>query len=859
MIALFLRVHLPVWRRAPLDFLLPALGIAVGVAAIVAIDLGSGSTVSSFRRTVERIEGRTTHQVLSLNSPLDPALAYSLVSLEGVEAAAPILEAYALLVESEDPTLAAEEAQGGEPLRLIGLDPFAETGIRSLGLDEMEEVPGQQDLFFPFLAHPGALMISRPFLERHALAVGDSLDLIVGARPVTAFVLGALPESVGDLTVPDNLALCDLATAQELTGRTDAGRIDLILRDDAALARVRAALPAGVGVEKPGGRAARLNEMVRALNINLRALSYLALFVSLFLIYNAMLLSVLRRRASIGLSRCLGATRREVLGAWMLEGLSLGVVGTILGLGFGLLGGGLALDGVSATASGLYGHIQTGALELPATTFIKAILVGLLAALGATAWPAAEAARTVPAHTSARGEIERRAGKARLWAPLLALPLLIGAVLALRWPSDSAIPGYLAAILLAFAASILTPAIAHGLLGLGLPLLRRVGLLPALAARNIRASMSRSGVALAALAVALSMSVAMGTMVGAFRQEMVGWIEETVAADIYVSPATARVSRTEATLSDALAQQLGAYPEVEAVDTIRGLEVEADGFATFCGGIELDVYRQRTLPRILEGPAPEDFLDRIRDGQAGITESLYRKIGKTAGDTIELSFGELRAELTVAGVYKDYSSDRGVILLDRARFEGIFGERQPNGIALYLDEATDADAFVSQLQRDLSRQWSLLIRSNRSLREEALLVFDRTFAVSRALEIIGIAVAAIGILGALLAMLLERRKEIATLRALALTRGQVSALLLIESTLMALLAWALALGLGSGLAWILLRVINVRSFGWSLPWALPVEAWLVNLGFSLLAAGLATIYPIVRSRRISIAAGLREE
>jgi putative ABC transport system permease protein len=856
MSSLFRRTHLPVWRRAPLDFLLPCFGIAVGVAAILAIDLGSASTVSSFRRTIERIEGRTTHQVKGLTAPLDPALAYDLAAIDGVDAAAPILETFVLLAqESQSDVLRG----GGEPLRLIGLDPFAETGIRELGLEEIESVPGQENLFFSLLSEPGALLVSQPFLDRHALGADDSLSLVVGARPEAAFVLGRLPERVGDLTVPDNLALCDLATALELTGREDVSRIDLVLRDESVVAAVRAVLPAGVGIEPPGGRAERLNEMVHALGVNLRALSYLALFVSLFLIYNALLLAVLRRRRSIGLVRCLGATRGEVLGAWLLEGLALGVVGTGLGLLLGLAGGGMALHGVQSTASGLYGAVSQGAMSLEASSFLKAIVVGILAALLATAWPALEAARTIPAHTSARGEVERSSARVRRWTPALALPLLVAVLLALRWPSSSALPGYLAAMCLALAAGVLTPAVADALLGIGLGPLRRLGLLPALAARNLRASMSRTGVALAALAVALSMSVAMGTMVGAFRAEVIGWIGETVAADIYLSPATAQINRSDARLSDALAARLAARPEVEKVDSIRGEEIDADGIATYCAGIQLEIYRVEARPRLLEGPALEEYFDRLHSGEAGITESLYRKIGKHPGETITIRYGEMQAELTVAGVYKDYSSDRGVVLVDRSTFRSLFGPRQPNGLALYLKPSVQADPVVDQLQRDLSSEWSLVIRSNRGLREEALQVFDRTFAVSRVLEGIGIAVAAIGILGALLAMLLERRREIATLRALALTRRQVGALLLSESLILACLAWLLALGLGSALAWILLRVINVRSFGWSLAWSWPLETWLWNLLFGVVAAVLATLYPILRSGRLSVAAGLREE
>lgn len=858
MTPLFRRVHLPYWRRAPVDFLLPALGIAAGVAAIVAIDLGSSSTVASFGSTIAQLEGRTTHQVVGFGAPLDPRLAYELARIQGVEAAAPVIEEFALLSTGAQPDPDAP-IEGGEPLRLIGIDPFAESGIRTLGLDEAAQIEGQEGFFFDFLGEPGAILVSRPFLERNGIGVGDPVDLIVGARPVTARVLGALPERVGDIPVPDNLALCDFATAQELSGRDDATRIDLILAGAPALERVRAALPEGIGVEQPGGRSERLGEMVQALRSNLRALSYLALFVSLFLIYNSMLLGVLRRRASIGLSRCLGATRGQVLVAWMFEGLGLGILGTLIGLPLGILGGGLALEGFRATASGLYGHVEAGALQVGLGTVWKATAVGVLSALFAAAFPAAEAARTAPAHTSIRGEVEARARRLRMLVLALTLPLLILSVVLIRWPSQSVVPAYLAAMTLALALSLVTPAVAHGALGLLTPLLRSFGLLPAIAARNIRASMSRTGVALAALAVALSMSIAMGTMVGAFRGQMVGWIEETVVADIYISPATAVVSRTDARLSDALAEQLALRPEVRGLDTLRGIELEADGELTFCAGVEIAVFRSRVLPEVLDGPDSHEFLDRIEAGAAGITESLARKTGRGAGDEIELRFGEVTRRIRVAGVYRDYSSDRGAVLLARDTFEEAFGPRRPNGIALYLEPGTDVEAYVTTLQRDLSGEWSLLIRSNLALRNQALDVFDKTFAVSRALEAIGIAVAAIGILGALLAMLLERRREIATMRALALTRAQVGRLLVMESMLIAVLAWMLALGLGSALAWILLRVINVRAFGWSLPWAFPLEAWMVNLGFSLLAAGLATVYPILRSRRISIAAGLRGE
>jgi putative ABC transport system permease protein len=914
MIPLLRLTLLPYWRRHPVLALLPALGVALGVAAIVAIDLGSSSAVEGFRRTAERLEGRATLQILPGTAHLDGRLACELAELPGVEAAAPVLECFALVrprgtgarsaagargEAGERSSLAAHGEAGsatrveeGEPLRVLGIDPLAEARVRALGLPQAQ----QGELFARFLGEPGALAVSDPFLRRHALAAGDTLQLAVGAHARTAFVLTALPRDVDGLRVPDNLALCDLATAQELAGRDDVSRIDLALEEPGrarALAAITARLPPGVELVAAGGRAQRLAGMLAALRTNLTALSYLALFVSLFLIYDSMLLAVLRRRRDIGILRCLGATRRDVIAAWTAEAALTGVAGTVVGFALGIAGGGLALRGVAQTASDLYGYVRGDALMLSPWTFVKAAVAGLLATLVAAALPAGEAARTTPAHTSLRSEVESAAARRSRRAPWLALPL--SAVLAgcLAWPSRSPVPGYVAAVALALAGALLAPLAGDALLRLGQPLLRAtLGILPAMAARNIRASMSRTAVALAALSVALSMSLAMGTMVASFRTELQDWIADAVRADVYVTPATARLDRFDAHLDAALVDELRARPEVLDMDTLRGLPAQllgarladsggdvgagsrlgsgtaggVDGasaapetLSTAIVGVETDVYRTRARPKLLSGPAPEEFFRRLRAGQAGIAESLMRKTGLAAGDHLRVRAAGRLVELTVAGVYRDYSSDRGVVLMDRAPWEALFGARQPNSIALYLDAKADVDTEVTALQHDLGSRYQLLLRSNRALREEALRVFDRTFAVTRALEIIGIAVAAIGVLAALLAMLLERRRELATLRALGLTQRQMDALLLAESALLAVLAWAFSLVLGTALAEILLRWINLRSFGWSLPLRLPLGQWMANLGLALLAAVLATVYPLARARRESLALALREE
>lgn len=836
-------LHLPFWRQLPHQALLPALGIGLGVAAVLAIDLGSASTVDSFSRTREQIDGRTTHQLVAPGGELDGRLAWELVREPGVEAAAPVVERLAL---------------GPEPLRILGIDPFAEAGVRALGLEELGE--GTSGQFLSFLSAPGALVVSQGYLARNGLAVGDSLELAVGSLRRQAWVVAAMPAEVDGIRLPGDLAVGDIATVQELAGEAGVDRIDLVLEGEGAVAAVRSRLPAGVELREPGGRARYLGTMLGALRTNLAALSYLALFVSLFLIYNALLLAVLRRRRQVGIARCLGATRGEVLGAWLAEAALIGVLGTALGLVLGTLGGRATMAGIAQSASDLYGYVRAEQLALLPSAYLKAAVVGLVASLVAAAFPALEAARTTPVHTARRGEQEDTALRRSRRLPWLALPLLAAGAGALAWPSTSPVPGYVAAIALALAVAALVPQLSSVLLRQLRRLSTRLGaVVPALAAHNIRSNMSRSGVALAALTVALGMSIAMGTMVSSFRAELVRYIGESVRADLYISPATVEVEREAARLDPGVRAAIEGWTGVEAIDSYRGRSATVDGVPTSVAGVQVEAFRRRAGITVLDGPGGDRALDRVEAGEALLAEVLARKLGAAAGDSITVEAAGRARSFRVAAVYREYSTDRGVVLLDRSGFEEAFGPMEPQGLALYLAPGTDPGQVLERIRRELGGRYALLVRSNAELRQQALEVFDRTFAIARSLELIGIAVAAIGILAALLAMLMERARELATLRALGLRPRQLSALLLTEGAMMAGISWLLAVGLGSALAFLLLRVINLRSFGWLLPFQADYGGWLANLGFGLLAALLATLYPLWHSRRLALATALREE
>jgi putative ABC transport system permease protein len=243
-----------------------------------------------------------------------------------------------------------------------------------------------------------------------------------------------------------------------------------------------------------------------------------------------------------------------------------------------------------------------------------------------------------------------------------------------------------------------------------------------------------------------------------------------------------------------------------------------------------------------------------------VSEALHRKTGVGPGDRIAVSLGAAAFSLTVAGVYRDYSTESGVVLVDRRALSRLGVDLgPPRSVALYLRPGVDPATVVAAVRRTGGSELGLIVRTNQELRSRALAIFERTFAITRVLQMIGLAVAAIGILGALLAMLLERTRELATLRALGLTRAQLATLFLGESTLLAAFAWLFALVTGGLLAWILLSVINVRSFGWALDYRIPWSTWAGSLAASLAAGWAATLWPLRRLARMDLVSLLRDE
>ncbi|MBI2205459.1 MAG: ABC transporter permease [Candidatus Rokubacteria bacterium] len=821
---------------------LALVGIALGVAAVLSIDLANESARRAFEAATDAVAGRATHHVVGGPSGL-PDDVYRAVRIDlGIRAAAPILERDVAVPDVP-----------GYSLRLLGVDAFAEHDVRG----DLRVEGGGDVSFAALVTEPGTALLAREAADELGVQPGGRVVVRVATTRHRLAVLGVLPRRVGT----GNLLVVDVATAQEIlgaVGRLD--RIDLVLPDgDAGVSiveRIRARLPAGADVVPAGARAHALVEATRAFRVNLTAMSLLALFVGGFLVYNTMLFSVVQRRPLIGTLRALGVTRREIFVLVLGEAAAVGSVATLLGLPIGVLLAHGMVHLVTRTINDLYFVVTVRDVAIVPLALAKAVALGLGGTVLAALAPAIEAASTAPRTALARETLELRARRAVPALALGGLGLIVLGSAVIHIAGRGLGASYAGLFIIFLGMALLVPVVGLGLVRvLEWPLAALLGPVGRLAARGISASLSRTGVAMAALAIAVAATVGVTLMIGSFRSTVARWLETSVQADVYVSPPSLVGNRPDATLPRDLVERLRGVSGVAAIGTSRVLRTDVDGVPVTLVAID--------PPRAGAGAF------RFKDGggqaweawQRGavfVSEPFAYRRGRAVGDHVRVRSDAGDVELPIAAIVHDYGSSEGVVLMSRATYGRLWRDHGVSSAAVYAGQGVDVDALVRTL-RTAAGDDEVLIRPSRRLREDSLAVFDRTFAVTGVLRLLVVTVAFVGVLAALMAVELDRARELAVLRAQGLTPRDVWWLVATETGLLGLVAGLAAIPVGIALSALLVFVINQRAFGWTLEFSLTAAPLLQAVGLALAAAALAGVYPAWRLARAPLAEALREE
>lgn len=819
-------------------------GVAVGVAVVVAIRLASQAALDQFSATVTAFSGVATHQLVG-SGPLPAERLPSLLADPAVEAAHPVV-ATTLVVPPD-----ASPDERPRSLRLVGVDPFLAADFLVLdpaALASADTGEAGGDLFTRLLLEPGLVAMGRAALDDLGLADGDRLTVLVpgGRRQLTVAAVDDPRLSRANPPV----ALADLATAQEtLDLGAEVLRFDLILAggEDGEGSWAAPTLAPGERLERPDQRGERADSMTSAFRMNLLCLGFLAVLVGAFVAYNMAQFAVTRRRALLGRLRCLGCSSRDLLLGVLLEAGLSGLLASLAGVA---LGRGLAValvDDVATTVSVLYGPVAGDPVPaLDGATTLVALALGTVATLAATWGPARAAARTAP--IAVAGQLARDP----LPAPALAVGLAVLAALSLLPPDSPVLLPALSVLSLLLAVACALPHL------LGRLVARTwTGTVVGLAAGRLGASLGRTGTAAGALSMPVAMTLAIVVMVGSFRGEVSRWSQAVLGADLYMSPRFAELSPGTLSLDEDWLAGLGELPGVEAVDRLRMVELPLGDSTLLVGGTHLESVRRRDSLRILDGPPLDQTLAALDRGQVLVSEPLSRRLALAPGDSLDLPGPEGPEPRTVAAVFQDFSFDRGYALLDEARFVERFGPVPVRSAALILEPGPDGDTAVraEALAAELAAAHpDVDVRSVAHLREDVIVAFDRTFAITYVLQAVSTGLALLGILTALLCLHLERRQELGVLRALGARQGFVARLLVTEATALMGLALAAAVPTGLVLAWILVAIVNTRSFGWSFPLRIEPDA-LGGVLLLALAAGLvAGAIPWLLARRARVAA-----
>ena len=855
--------------QQPFRTLLSIAGVALGVLASVAIGTANVHVLRSFEQAVTTVAGTSTLEIVGSDLGLDESVISAVRMAEGVASAAPVID---------ESVVVAQGAQRGQVLKVLGLDLLAEVGTRGFQLSQSDT-----EVALDTLLAPDALYLGRQIAVDWNLKVGSTLEVTAGGRLVRLRVVGLMHDEAGRSSLWDRLAIMDIAAAQRLfqsIGQLD--RIELVTQSgqslDDVMASVRTVLPPYMVVQRPAQRTKQLENMVRAFQLNLTVLSWVGLLVGMFLIYNTMAFAVAQRRREIGIYRALGMTERRVAGLFLVEAGLLGLFGGLVGgLGGVWLARGL-VSLVSRTISDLYAPVASdGAIvSMDLLTFVavaKGVLLGTVVSMIGALGPSVEAGRTVTVRALAPGDYESthqlRAGLFG-WASLVLL--VLGGLCSLMGPIGG-LPlfGYISTICLLGALSCLAPLCIKALamrpsrtesktMALG-------GSLRLIAADQATRHPGRNAVTVSALMVGLSIMIGVAVMVRSFRDTVEVWVNETVMADLIVAPQSWPHGKQSGQASRALPggwrATLAGIDGVAAVDTYREVHVEVEGRPVSLVSRDLRLHAQRSRYLMVHGDSTLALQRAAETGGVLMSEVLANRLGLREGGMISVTTQAGSINLPVEGIFYDYATDGGKMVMDRDWYQRQWPEDRVTVFPIYLASGADVElvrqSIITQISGMEGETVPPSVIRNHELRKEILDIFDRTFVLTYVLEAIAVLVAVLGIINTLVTAVLERRREFATLRALGASARQVERLVLWEAAYLGLIGAALGVVGGLLLATLLIHVINKQSFGWTIQMTVPGGLILQAVALALTSALVAGYWPARWAARQPVVEGLREE
>ncbi len=817
-----------------IQVILCILGIAMGVAVVVGIDLARYNAATAFDETVQTLQGTSTHTIIAGAKGVPEYLYRDLRVDGGFDAIHPVIEGTV--------TLSAKDRQ--EVFYLLGLDPFADHRMRDLA------PTFDAATLNLFLTEP-SFFLSSEIAQQWGLVVGDFVTVVYQGQEKSLKLIGIL-SSPNPLVARqlERLMVTDIGTSQILM-RQEGWLTQIDVNDDGvAIQDFLKAHSSSAELISLKNRKSSYDKMTRAFSLNLQAMSFLALLVGLFLIYNSMSFLVAQRKDLWVRLRMVGLKRSELLSIVFKEGALIGGIATILGIGLGIFLSLFLTQLVTRAINDLYFVLKVTQIHIDWFTIVKAVALGL----GGTAL-----ACVLPALEAMQIHIKTKDLSSKIVVRLFVGSIFLGGagyVVLRLWPY-SIVAGFAAVFMILVAALGWIPFFVQVATRLMRPLFRT--LRGRMAIQDVTVHFHRSMVALASLILAVSVSLGTTIMIQSFRQTVDHWLTGSLVSDIYISSKGLVARRATTFLDERLVQEIKSLPDIARVNTYREYEVRSPLGNLTMAAVDVDEGSRKAFDFTDQEDADpwHHFFDT--EG-VFVSEPFAYHYHVRAGDTVSLTTEQGVHAFKIAGVFYDYASDQGLLMMHRKTFDQYWQDDRISSMGLVLKDSLPPQGKERLMQDILKRSLPIqevLVRSDQDLIQDSMKVFDRTFQVTQVLRLLALIVAFLGILGALMALALEKSQEWALLRSMGFRPWDVFQLVVRQTLNLGLFAAVFSIPLGFLLSQLLIHVINKRSFGWTIDfyWEFGFigEAFLL----ALTAALISSIYPAYRMSRMMVVSTLK--
>jgi putative ABC transport system permease protein len=829
------------------------IGIALGIAVVFAIDVVNGTVMTSFRSTIESISGRTTLSVGDGTS-VPEELLETIKAAPGVASAVPVIE------ES------VRDMKSQTQLAVLAIDTLGDSEVRDYDVTA-DDVTIEDDL--AFLNDPRGVLVTRDFARRANIKVGDTLELETANGNATFTVRGTLAPRGPAKAFGGDLLLMDVYAAQIAFDRGRRfDRIDVVAKKGVPVETLQAALEKALQGKLPIARPERRSEdaerIVAGFKLGLSLASFVSIFVGAFIVYNALAIAVAQRRREIGILRALGVRRWQILAVFIAEGLLLGGIGAAFGLGLGYFLAKNMLGMVGATVSALYLQVKPVDLVVTIDQVWFALQTGLAAAALAAILPAARAASIEPVVAMHKHEAETAgAVKLRKRSLMLGVMFLVAAVVlaVIAHFIRSFKLGYAVSTLLSLAVALLAPWLAarvgrfaRRLSGSNSPSAR-------LGAIAFERNAGRSGVAIAALGMALASVVNAAAFLESMKHTTLSWFERSIRADLFVFAGKNVSARSDHPLPEAMGEEFRKLAGVAFVDGYRMVRKRFGDSPVYIASHDLlgrSVRKYDEMP-VVEGDEQAALIEIAKGNAIAASEAFAHIHNLGLGDNVTLDTPSGPHTFRIDLIYVDYSSDIGVLTTTRDVYERLFLDNTVDSYGIYLAPGADADALRARIAKQWGKAHGLLVIGNLDYKRELLDLIDRTFLLTRAIELIAIFVAVLGIVNTLLVNVLDRRTELGALKALGAVRGQLTRMFIMEASLLSLCAAIVGTLTGAIFSLYITEELLPLQLGWRVTWKFSPSIVLETFVVAQLVALVAAIWPMRAATKIEVRDALQYE